>query len=148
MGVAWIYGIRNFMQDLSHMELWLPKAAKYFLAVMWTFVIPAALVYLYVDSCIDLTPVRYGMYEYPDWVQLAGLILILMPPIIQAIYAAWFIGWAVADGWTWREFMVKAFKPTDTWWRLREEKFAVQLVGEQSDSSSSDDSEAESDVKE
>ncbi len=133
IAIAWIYGIHNFLSDIKEMNLWMPRGMEYVWAFLWTIAIPCLLIYMYVDSIVDMAPLRYGAYEYPDYINFVGLILVLLPVIIMAIYAAWFVGWALYKRLTWKEFVQVAFKPTDHWWKLRQNKFAVQIETDDED---------------
>ncbi len=127
MAVSWFYGIRNFLSDLKEMKLWLPRWAEWAWGILLVVVVPGLLIYFYLYSVIDLDPVSYGLYEYPDYVQALGMVLLLLPLIIFGVYALWFVGKALLyNKMSLQELAASALKPTGNWRRLRDEKFAVQ----------------------
>ncbi len=124
IAISWVYGIRNFLEDIKELNVWLMNG--YFWGFLWTVVSPGAIIYVYVYSLVDLEPIGYGAYEYPDYIQSVGLFLMLLPILLFSGYAVYFCAKAARAGLSWREFYSHAVKPTDNWWRLRRQKFVVQ----------------------
>ncbi|XP_012934684.1 sodium- and chloride-dependent glycine transporter 1 [Aplysia californica] len=89
MVISWIYGVDRFLKDI---ELMIGYKPSVFWKIMWKFVTPAVVLFIWLFSVSQLEPVTYGDYEYPTWAitfgWLLGLCSIIPVPIlaIHAIY--------------------------------------------------------------
>ena len=62
--------------------------------------------------------------------QTAGWFVIISPLIVIFFYAAWFVfNRKFQLGMSWGEFFQDGFKPTERWFRLREEVAGIGKVG-------------------
>ncbi len=68
--VAWVYGVRNFFDNLREMEMSFPKWLEYVWMAMLMFVTPIVLAAIAIISWVDHEDLEYNGYIYPDAVQV------------------------------------------------------------------------------
>ena len=89
MVIAWIYGADRFVKDI---ELMIGHKPCRFWKVMWKYVTPAVVLFIWLFSVSQLKQVTYGDYQYPVWAVVfgwcLGLISLFPLPVcaVKAIY--------------------------------------------------------------
>ena len=85
--VSWIYGIDRFFENLDEMSVKFHFLIKLYWKVCWTFITPVLLAVLVVWKFISTGRVKYGDYDFPDWVQalgwMFGVTSVLMLPLVS-----------------------------------------------------------------
>ena len=95
---------------LAQMSIPMNKWFSWILSFLFLALIPAALAYMFVYSMVDVPPLSYGSYEYPDWVQIMGYFVELTPLIIIVLYFVWYIVVAKVKGSSWKERVRSGFE--------------------------------------
>ncbi len=126
--ISWFYGMDNFSADLVSMSVPLPRWLRWVWTGLFVVIIPAALAYMYIYSLVDIVPMSYRGYEYPDVAEAFGWFFIILPLVFVGIYAVWFVLHAKMTGLSWGELARAAFQ-TEVWGRLGE-KVAHTRKGE------------------
>ncbi|KAK2183053.1 hypothetical protein NP493_325g02062 [Ridgeia piscesae] len=67
--IAWIYGVNRFYEDI---ELMIGYKPNLWWSLCWRFITPMTIVFVFMFTVIQHTPVKYGTYEYPPWAILVG----------------------------------------------------------------------------
>ncbi|XP_041356847.1 sodium- and chloride-dependent glycine transporter 1-like [Gigantopelta aegis] len=107
--IAWIYGIDRFFKDIELMIGYKPhKIWK----IMWCYVTPATIIFIWLFSVTHLQAVTYGDYEYPTWAivfgWMLGLVSLVPIPIMMIIAIAREEGPFI-------DRIKKLLKPTEDW---------------------------------
>lgn len=69
IAIAWVYGVDNFMKDISMMLGFMPSR---WWSIMWRFVSPFILLFIMIFTWVDYTPSSYADYAYPAWADAMG----------------------------------------------------------------------------
>lgn len=84
--IAWVYGVNRFYKDIELMIGFQPSA---YWKVLWCFITPATILFIWSFSVSQLAPVSYGSYQYPTWAIIFGWMLglcsLLPLPIVMVI---------------------------------------------------------------
>ncbi len=110
----------NFFADLTSMSIPLPKWLRWVWMALFVAIIPASLAYMYIYSLVDIVPMSYNGYEYPDVAEAFGWFLLILPLVFVGAYAIWFVVHAKVKGNSWAELFKAAFE-TEGWDRLEED---------------------------
>ncbi|XP_056393937.1 sodium- and chloride-dependent neutral and basic amino acid transporter B(0+)-like isoform X2 [Hyla sarda] len=108
IGVCWIYGINNFIQDIEmmigkkHWSFWL------FWRACWMFISPALLLAILLWSLITFEAPTYGSIKYPTWGTALGWCMIIFCLIWIPIVAIVKIIRAKGN-------FLKTCRPADNW---------------------------------
>ncbi|OWF47646.1 Sodium- and chloride-dependent glycine transporter 2 [Mizuhopecten yessoensis] len=70
--IGWIYGADRFYKDLEMMIGYQPCA---WWKICWCFVTPTLILFIWLFSVTQLSPVTYGTYHYPQWAIALGWFL-------------------------------------------------------------------------
>ncbi|XP_053686088.1 sodium- and chloride-dependent glycine transporter 2-like [Sabethes cyaneus] len=87
--VAWIYGSQRFICNIEEMIGTRSRCFVIFWSTVWKVVTPATLCFILCFNWIQYKPVSYGKYSYPDWADIAGWAIGLLPiatVMITALY--------------------------------------------------------------
>ncbi|XP_069130315.1 sodium- and chloride-dependent glycine transporter 1-like [Argopecten irradians] len=85
--IGWIYGADRFYKDLEMMIGYQPCS---WWKICWCFITPVLILFIWLFSVTQLSPVTYGTYQYPQWAIVLGWILgmtSLVPIPVCAIIA-------------------------------------------------------------
>ncbi|KAL8617003.1 hypothetical protein ACOMHN_014174 [Nucella lapillus] len=110
MAIAWVYGLDNFFKDIALMIGYEPH--RVFWTIMWKFVTPTMILFIWVFSVVTLGPVTYGDYHYPQWAIAMGWSIGVCSMIPIPAYALYKI--AVTEG-TLRQRISFLLKPSPEW---------------------------------
>ena len=73
--VAWVYGTDKLFDNISEMEMQLPKIVKMYWWVCWKFVTPALLMAMAALTFMDKSVLKYNNYEFPYSIQIVGWVI-------------------------------------------------------------------------
>lgn len=85
--IAWIYGVDRFYKDI---ELMIGYKPSIWWKICWKYITPTMIIFIWLFSVTQLSPVTYGKYEYPSWAIAFGWMLgivSLVPLPVCAIIA-------------------------------------------------------------
>ncbi|CAH1268033.1 SLC6A5 [Branchiostoma lanceolatum] len=109
IGISWVYGIKRFSADIKEMIGYEPNI--YFKAC-WMVISPALMLFIFIFSLVQYSPVVYNGIAYPDWAVTLGLLMaffsILMIPLVGIIVVAKNKG-------SFTERFKKAITPDEKW---------------------------------
>ncbi|XP_076446150.1 sodium-dependent proline transporter-like isoform X2 [Babylonia areolata] len=107
--ISWVYGVDRFYKDIELMIGFKPSA---YWKILWCFITPATILFIWVFSVSQLAPVSYGTYQYPTWAIIFGWMLglcsLLPLPIVMIISIA------KEKGTLWQRVR-KLARPADNW---------------------------------
>ena len=63
VAIQWVYGIKNFCDDLEFM---IGQRPNYYWKFCWAVFIPLALMAIFIYSVVTMKPLKYGKIEYPE----------------------------------------------------------------------------------
>lgn len=110
IGIGWIYGVDRFCSDIEFM---LNIKTGWYYRICWAVVSPIFMIGILIYTIIEMEPIKYRDYIYPDIAYVLGWILsaigILQLPF-WTIYACY-----KQKGNSWTEKFIKCFKPTRNW---------------------------------
>lgn len=109
VAISWVYGLDNFFKDIALMIGYKPHKIWW---VMWKYVTPTAILFIWMFSVITLGPVTYGEYKYPTWAVIMGWsigVCSVVPVPVIFIYTVY-----AAEG-TLRQRLIKVLSPTPNW---------------------------------
>nr|AGY96958.1 high-affinity octopamine transporter protein 2A [Limulus polyphemus] len=86
IGVAWIYGLENFCENIREMLGFFPGL---FWRLCWKFISPIFLVAIIVSAIITNPPLIYQSYKYPEWAVALGWTFALSSVIIVPVVACY-----------------------------------------------------------
>ncbi|XP_071125826.1 sodium- and chloride-dependent glycine transporter 1-like [Mytilus edulis] len=107
--IAWVYGADRFLSDI---ELMIGYKPSVWWKICWKFITPIVIIGVWLFSVIQLKPVSYGDYQYPDWAIAAGWMLGLASILPLPAYALF--GILTTDG-TLIQRISKLTKPSPLW---------------------------------
>jgi len=98
--VMYLYGWRNFMENIEEMGIRIPKVLKGYWLLMWMVVTPAVLILVFVMTFVQYSPASSSSllpglesgYTFPGGIQALGIIMSFSPLmiiILGAIYQLW-----------------------------------------------------------
>ncbi|KAK3099577.1 hypothetical protein FSP39_006430, partial [Pinctada imbricata] len=70
--IAWVYGVDRFYKDI---ELMIGYQPNIWWKICWRFITPFTIVFIWLFSVTQLSPVTYGDYQYPGWAIAFGWLL-------------------------------------------------------------------------
>ena len=101
--------MNRFYKDIELMIGFQPSA---YWKVLWCFVTPATILFIWIFSVSQLAPVTYGDYEYPGWAivfgWMLGLCSILPLPIVMVVSV-------LKEEGTLMQRVKKLARPADNW---------------------------------
>lgn len=84
--IGWVYGADRFYRDIELMIGYQPCS---WWKICWCFVTPVLILFIWLFSVTQLSPVTYGDYNYPPWAinlgWFLGLISLVPVPVCAAI---------------------------------------------------------------
>ncbi|XP_060065225.1 sodium- and chloride-dependent glycine transporter 1-like [Ylistrum balloti] len=84
--IGWIYGADRFYRDIELMIGYQPCA---WWKICWCFITPVLILFIWLFSVTQLSPVTYGDYHYPQWAinlgWFLGLISLVPVPVCAGI---------------------------------------------------------------
>ncbi|KAK7500589.1 hypothetical protein BaRGS_00008164 [Batillaria attramentaria] len=107
--ISWIYGVNRFYKDI---ELMIGYKPSVYWKVLWCFVTPATILFIWIFSVSQLAPVTYGTYNYPTWAIVFGWglgLISLLPLPVVAIHSI-----CKEKGTLWQRIK-KLSRPADNW---------------------------------
>ncbi|GIY46304.1 sodium-dependent nutrient amino acid transporter 1 [Caerostris extrusa] len=107
IGITWIYGIRNFSNDVGFM---LGSAPGIFWKTTWTFTAPIALIVIFIYGHI---PTGEEADKLPLWAEIAGWLLAAVAILQIPIWAVHVIGRNPHK--SIRDKILSSFRPTADW---------------------------------
>lgn len=98
--VMYLYGWRNFMENIEEMGIRIPKVLKGYWLLMWLVVTPAVLILVFVMTFVQYSPAysssllpgQEEKYLFPGGIQALGIIMSFSPFIIiilGGVYQLW-----------------------------------------------------------
>ena len=112
MFVSYVYGFKNFFENIAEMSIKIPKLVKYYWLSTWLFFGPIILPILTITSFIFYSPASYGDYVFPKGYQSLGWLMASTPAFIMAAMPIWEYFRRKKKGMeTWREM----FRATEKW---------------------------------
>merc|ERR1712154_407164 len=98
--VMYLYGWRNFMENIEEMGIRIPLVLKGYWLLMWMVVTPAVLIFVFVMTFIQYSPAYSSSllpgleqkYVFPGGIQGLGIIMSFAPLmiiILGALYQFW-----------------------------------------------------------
>lgn len=116
IGIAWIYGLQNFCDDVEFM---LGKKVTIYWRICWVFFTPVLMLIIFIYSMATLEPITYSGLDYPDSALVAGWIILA---IGFAHFPLWFI-WVASKHRASNPCLTlrTILKPTDDWGPLDSE---------------------------
>ncbi|XP_055372891.1 sodium-dependent nutrient amino acid transporter 1 [Condylostylus longicornis] len=110
IAVGWIYGVKRLCKDIEFM---LDKKTGIYWRICWSLITPGLMIAILLYTIIDMSPLKYGDYIYPDSLYTFGWCLsafgILQLPL-WGIYAMT----KQKNISIWRKFL-SAFNPQENW---------------------------------
>lgn len=85
---AWIYGVNRLLDNISEMNMKIPKITKLYWKGTWFVITPAVVVAIFVFSLTDLSPTEFRDYVFPEWADAMGYmfgLITLMPLIVLVV---------------------------------------------------------------
>ncbi|KAH8355836.1 hypothetical protein KR200_010722 [Drosophila serrata] len=67
--VSWVYGVKNFMLDVEFM---LGKRPGLYWRILWQWVTPMVLVFIFVMTAVFMRTITYNNISYPTWAVALG----------------------------------------------------------------------------
>ncbi|XP_076447177.1 sodium-dependent proline transporter-like [Babylonia areolata] len=120
--ISWLYGVNRFYKDIELMIGFKPCA---YWKIMWCFITPATILFIWICSVSQLAPVSYGTYQYPRWAIIFGWMLglcsLLPLPIVMILSIA------KEKGTLWQRVR-KLARPADNWGPALPENREAYLV--------------------
>ncbi|XP_058828909.1 sodium- and chloride-dependent glycine transporter 2-like [Topomyia yanbarensis] len=112
--IAWIYGSERFISNIEEMIGRRSNGFIRFWTLIWKFVTPATLLFILCFNWIQYKPVSYGKYSYPEWADIVGWAIGLLPMAVVVITGLYKI---ISDtsGQPITQKIVNLLKPTDEW---------------------------------
>ncbi|KAK3770220.1 hypothetical protein RRG08_038731 [Elysia crispata] len=86
--ISWIYGVDRFLKDI---ELMIGHKPSVYWKLMWKYVTPVIVLYIWIFSLNQLKRVKLGDYEYPDWAVVMGWMFALCSIVPVPIYAVYIV---------------------------------------------------------
>jgi len=106
--VVFIYGYDNFANNIKEM---IGHRPFIYWQVVWRFITPLLLLAVLLFSWYNYTPVSYGDYMYPDWVNAIGWLMGFFSVIMIPCFGIYRYIQNKSKGDSWR----KLFRPADDW---------------------------------
>ncbi|XP_050417623.2 sodium-dependent proline transporter isoform X1 [Patella vulgata] len=79
VAVIWIYGIKNFSNDV---EIMLGFQPALFWKATWVVITPVAISLMLILSAVKSSPASYGSYKFESWVQDVGWAMVAIPIVL------------------------------------------------------------------
>lgn len=70
--IAWIYGVNRLFDNISEMDMRIPKFVKYFWTGTWMVITPCVVMAIFVFSLTDFSPTVFRDYVFPQWADTMG----------------------------------------------------------------------------
>ncbi|XP_075156353.1 sodium-dependent nutrient amino acid transporter 1-like isoform X2 [Haematobia irritans] len=110
VGVAWIYGLQNFCDDVEFM---LKTRVSFYWRICWGVITPLLLLFIFVYSMIELKTLKYAGMDYPQSANIAGWTLMAIGFIQFPLWFLWTMSYNC--GGTFMSSLRKACSPTMDW---------------------------------
>ena len=107
--VIFLYGIRNFMKNITEMKIWMPKILKYYWMISWGLITPLLVVSITIIGFTSRKLDQHEGYVYPDGAQVLGYLVELSPVMLVLLVAVYM----VID--RWRRGEVSTLLCSDKW---------------------------------
>jgi len=112
--VAWLYGIRNFMTNVTEMRIPMPTCLKYFWMLCWAVIAPLICLAIFVIGIIRREPDSKDGYVYPPGPQALGWMIELFPVFVVLVFSVYRLAKAASKGEL--GLALRTFiSPTDEW---------------------------------
>ncbi|XP_064486712.1 sodium-dependent proline transporter-like [Ornithodoros turicata] len=106
IAVMWIYGVRNFSNDIKFM---LGSSPPWLFKISWAVVSPLVLCVITAYGVVQSGPVMYNNNEpYPEWANYFGWFIAALSMVQIPL-------WAVVAMYRRRKNLTSAFQPTTSW---------------------------------
>ncbi|XP_039432687.1 sodium- and chloride-dependent glycine transporter 2-like [Culex pipiens pallens] len=112
--VAWVYGSERFIQNIEEMIGRRSKCFVVFWTILWKVVTPATLLFILCFNWIQYKPVSYGKYAYPEWADIVGWIIGLLPMGVVVLTAIYKLIADISEK-SLVEKIISLVRPTDEW---------------------------------
>ena len=117
--VVFIYGIRNFLENIREMEIWMPVVLKFFWIACWVFITPALVLAItvigFTERELDHYSNQFLNYVYPDSVQVLAYLVELSPVLGVVMVMVYMIITKCVKGKGDSLFCAKKWLPRDDW---------------------------------
>ncbi|XP_003729242.1 sodium- and chloride-dependent glycine transporter 1 isoform X1 [Strongylocentrotus purpuratus] len=116
IGLGWIYGVKNFTNDIRSMlgDRIVDNVLFNWWKLNWCFLTPAVLSFVMLFSWISWEPpMATETYPFPTWAHALGWLLILT--VIMWIPLYWIYAFCKAKGDTFRQRLKAMATPEDSW---------------------------------
>ena len=117
--VVFVYGIKNFLENIKEMDIWMPIVLKYFWIACWVLITPALVLFItvigFTERELDQYSNQFLDYVYPDSVQVLAYLVELSPVIGVVMVMIYMIISKSAKGEAASLFSSKKWLPRDDW---------------------------------
>jgi hypothetical protein len=114
--LSYLAGVERFYKDI---ELMIGFRPSRYWKILWCFITPATILFIWTFSVSQLEPVTYGKYQYPIWAIVFGWMLGLCSlapvPIVMIVSLC-----RMKEGTVWQR-VKKLARPADNWGPARPE---------------------------
>ncbi|XP_048764706.2 sodium- and chloride-dependent betaine transporter-like [Ostrea edulis] len=107
---GWIYGAEMFSRDVALMTgHGIPSVIR----ICWCFLTPIILLVTMIVTLYSYVPPEYGNYEYPEWAQVVGWFIAVVPLLPIPVFAYREI--RIAPGATFMQKFRNSLRPNEEW---------------------------------
>jgi SNF family Na+-dependent transporter len=86
--ISWIYGFDRIMDNLAEMSMNFDGVLRSYWKVTWVVISPLSCLGVFAYTLLDMTPLEYGNYKFPQWVDILGWLVgfsTLIPLVISIL---------------------------------------------------------------
>lgn len=86
--ISWIYGFDRIMDNLAEMNMKFGGFVRMYWKVIWMVVSPISCLGVFAYTLMDMTPLEYNDYLFPNWVDIMGWLVgfsTLIPLVISVV---------------------------------------------------------------
>lgn len=93
--ISWIYGFDRIMDNLAEMNMKFGGFVRMYWKVIWMVVSPISCLGVFAYTLMDMTPLEYNDYLFPNWVDIMGWLVgfsTLVPLVISVVIPLFKLG--------------------------------------------------------
>ena len=109
--VSWLYGVKNFLNDIEKMGIKIPKALEYYWRFCWCLVTPISILFLMIMQFVQFQPYQYGSYVYPLAIQVLAWLIPSTSVVIILLIAIYQLGFIRGSG----SDLIMLLRPSEKW---------------------------------
>ncbi|KAI0215060.1 Sodium- and chloride-dependent glycine transporter 2 [Lamellibrachia satsuma] len=107
--IAWVYGVKRFYEDIELMIGYKPNC---WWKQCWCYITPSTILFVFLFTVIQHTPVSYGTYMYPNWAIVVGWLMAVSSMMPLPLF--FIIKYYQATGGCYQRIL-KQVKPSSSW---------------------------------